>query len=126
MLRPQQAFAPSDDFPGSQGSGLQAIAQTSARLAGEFVVLQARAAKLMLTDPMQRQQEPGRTFGEPQRLLEMQAIAMRWAELLWLTHSAFIHAFFSTPYATPAPVFVPERRVSARIIRFPERRANKL
>jgi len=130
MPRPQQAAPPGDGVSDSHDSGLQAIAQVSARLAGEFMVLQSRAVKLVLAETTQRQRAVGRLlhlpFGEPHYAQEMQAIARRWAELLWLTQSAFIRAFFSFPSAPPAPTFAPERRVSARIIRFPERRAGKL
>lgn len=129
MLRPQQATVPGDGIPDSPEAGLLALSRISAQLAGEFLALQTRAAKLMLADTMQPREQLGRRLfpsgGESLRAQEMQAIAWRWAELIWLTQSAFIRAFFSVPYARPAPDFVPERRVSARIIRFPERRAGK-
>lgn len=144
MLLPLKA-PPHDGHGGHDGSdgfepGQMDVSQVYARLLGQFLGLEARAARLLLVEAMQRQQEMGKAFGilarpffiYPHNTLEMQEISRHWFELIGLTQSAFVRAFFSFPavglmYPIPGQNswFKPERRLNAKIIPFPDRRAAK-
>lgn len=141
MLQPKKAPPPpaslthADNFE----PPLLILSRTNAWLTGQFLALQTRAAKLLLTELMQRQRELGKTinslalllakpYGEPQDALELQKIGQRWWELLWLAPNAFSQTWLagSLPKRQSADSKRrpdAERRISARVINFPERRA---
>lgn len=91
-----------------------------------------------LNSPRQPDSLPERYAGpfvDPRNALELQEIGRRWLELASIAQSAFAQAFVGSfaraaadaAAAEPIPNrrFAPERRVSALVIPFPERRATK-
>lgn len=127
--------APPGDRPGGFDPDLQAVSQVNARLAGQFLALEMRASKILLAETVLRQQQLGMVlstfarpyFIDPRNAVAMQEISRRWMELVVLTQSAFFRAFFSFPASSHIHGLKNrsklERRVSARIIPFPDRRA---
>lgn len=133
-------------------SSLQAIGRINALLATRCLELQTRTANLVAAEIAGHWREmmksPNSTkppnslperfagpFGDPLNALEMQEISRQWLELASIAQSAFAQAFVGSfshaaaDVARAAPIpqsrFAPERRASAVVVPFPDRRAMK-
>lgn len=129
---------------GSFEPPLLAMARGNAVLTQHFVELQTRIANLVGAEIAERQREFAMTMNSltrlfswswvnPRNAVEMQEIGRRWGELALITQSALVQAVIGANSAagadmlrhggTPAGPLPMERRVSARVIQFPDRRA---
>lgn len=150
----QKADAPANDqrFPDGFASSLQAIGRGNVLLARCCLELQMRTVNLVSaeiagywremakhlnwTEPLDSLPERyAGPFGDPHNAREMQEIGRQWIELASIAQSAFVHAFIRSfapaaadaAGADPLPNrrFAPERRASALVIPFPDRRVTK-
>lgn len=119
------------------------IARDSASLFGEIVALETRAASLVAREMLQRQRELAAAansfarlsgpYVDPRNALEIQKISRSWFDLMTTAQGVFLQTL-AAPFtwtagnaARPAPNpgghAGPDRRVSAHVIPFPDRRA---
>lgn len=115
----------------------------SSRLLGEqFRALEIRATNVVMAEITQRQRALANIWLalaqpciDPRNALEMQAIAQGWFELVWSMQGKIMQSLINTLPAgreltSHKPVqtgsFTPERRQTALLIPFPDRRGGRV